>query len=117
VSLVPTALSLVQTPVSWAPTPASLMPTLASLGGCELSLERCLQSLPLKPAAQILLQATPTMIWKARACLRTSIVVHRSDGRTTNDLAASMAWSHCTVASPAQLKPQLTIVQSRKRRE
>jgi hypothetical protein len=33
------------------PTAVSLVPTLASLGGCELSLERCLQPLHLKPAA------------------------------------------------------------------
>src|SRR5258705_12898755 len=99
------------------PTAVSLVPRLARLGGCELSLERCSQPLHLKPAALIPLQATPTMIWKARACLRTSIFVHRSDGRTTNDLAGLMAWPHCTVVSAAQLKPQLTIVQSGKRRE
>jgi hypothetical protein len=32
------------------PTAVSLVPTLASLGGCELSLERRLQPLHLKPA-------------------------------------------------------------------
>jgi hypothetical protein len=89
----------------------SLVPKLASPEGCELCLERCLQPLHLKPAALIPLRATPTMIWKVRACLRTSIFVHRSDGRTTNDHVDPMASRHCIVVSPGRLESQLKIVQ------
>jgi hypothetical protein len=51
----------------------------------------------LKPA-----QATPAMISKAWACLRTSIFFRQSDAMT-NVRADLMASRHCIFASPAQL--------------
>jgi len=92
-----------------APTPVSLVPTLASRAGCEVSLERWLQPLHPKPVARV--APTPAMIWKVRACLRTSIFVHRSDGRTTNVHVDLMASRYCIVVSPARLESQLRIVQ------
>src|SRR6516225_3521797 len=87
-----------------APTLLSLVPTLASPGVCEVSLERCF-SLHLRPAELILPSATLTMIWKARACLRTSIFVHRLYGRTTIVRADLKATQHGIVDLPAQLRP------------
>src|SRR5207248_10380031 len=93
------------------PTPLSLVPTLASRAGCEVSLDRCLRPLHAKPVAPMALYATPTMIWKVRACPRTSIFVRRSADRTTNDHVALMASRRCFVVSPARLESQLKIVQ------
>jgi hypothetical protein len=44
-----------------------------------------------RPAARIPALATLTMPWKGRACPRTSILVHRSAGRTTSDFGKRFA--------------------------
>jgi hypothetical protein len=63
----------------------------------------------LKPA-----RATPTMISKAWACLRTSIFVPPSDART-NARVDLMVSRHCTLASPGQLASRLMRAQQCKR--
>ena len=71
-------------------TTAVVWLTLVNLGGCELSGTALATSSPEAGGADTS-TGHLTMIWKARACLRTNIFVHRSDGRTTNDLAGLMA--------------------------
>jgi hypothetical protein len=92
--------------------PSHSLPRLANPMDCPERL-RVLHriSVARKPA-----QATPTMISKAWACLRTSISVRRSDART-NTRADLMASCPCIFASLAQAISQLLRTQQRKRQK
>jgi len=81
--------------------PSHPAPTLANPGDCRASPARRLRVLDRNSVVPKPAWATPAMISKAWACLRTSIFFRQSDARTNirADLTAS---PHCIFASPAQ---------------